>query len=459
MTEILQEKTPRETALQVLVRVLYKGAFANLALDRALKNSRLAASDRALVTELVNGTIRMKLHLEWVLKLFLTRPERRLAPNVEANLLMSIYQLLFLDRIPDYAVINEAVELAKLEGADAGRFVNGVLRNIARNLGSIEYPDKEKEPLKYLSVVYSHPDWLVSRWLNNYGWEPAVRFLRFNNSPAPLTVRVNTLRIDLKEMMGIFAGERVKAHPSSVYPAGVIIEDTAKPIMEMEAYKKGLFYVQSEATMLISQALAPEPGDMVFDMCCGVGGKSTHLAELMLNKGKVKAFDIYDKKLNILQANCRRLGISIVEPVKADILTFDFPAGSAAGVLLDAPCTGLGVLRARSDLRWRRKPSDIQELSRLQEKMLERAAAAVKPGGFLVYSTCTLEPEETEQVVQQFMTRHREFEFADLQSRLSFFPFKNEDREEAAKGRLAVFPPEYQIDGIYIALMRRKDFG
>ncbi|MGE5416930.1 MAG: 16S rRNA (cytosine(967)-C(5))-methyltransferase RsmB [Acidobacteriota bacterium] len=445
----------RELAVRVLVQVFFQGAYANLALDKALNNSQLQSADRGLVTELVNGTVRMKKHLDWVLKLFLSR-KRELKGRVYSVIVMTIYQLVFLDKIPAYAAINEAVNMVKREGQGISGMVNAVLRNVERNKGKLEYPDPAKNTIEYLAVYYSHPEWMVERWLDRYGQEGTVRLLEFNNNVAPLAVRTNTLEIDRDRLIEQLQSESVECHEGGIHPQCIIIDSLPQPIFRLETYRQGSFYIQSEATMLIPAALQPVPGQTLYDVCCGVGGKSSHLAEIMHNQGKINAIDLYNKKLDLLHMNCTRLGIDIVKSREADILNIMLPQESAHAVLLDAPCSGLGVLRSRADMRWRRQETDIEELAKLQSDMLEKVAPAVKHGGHLLYSTCTLEPEETDQVIEDFLSQHQEFESIDLSQNLSFFPFADVDRQTAVNGRLGVFPPVYGLDGMYLSLMRRK---
>ncbi|MGE5405001.1 MAG: 16S rRNA (cytosine(967)-C(5))-methyltransferase RsmB [Candidatus Saccharibacteria bacterium] len=455
---VKKDISARALAAQVLVQIFYQGSYANLALDKALNSSQLQPADRGLVTELVNGTVRMKKHLDWVLKLFLAR-NRGLKGRVYAVIVMTIYQLLFLDKIPAYAAINEAVNMVKKDGQGISGMVNGVLRNIERNKGKFEYPDPIKNAVENLAVYYSHPEWMVERWLSRYGQAGTVMLLEFNNSVAPLAIRTNTLKTTREELIEHLQSESVACHAGSIHPQCIIIDSLPQPIFRLENYRQGLFYIQSEATMLIPSTLQPSPGQSLYDVCCGVGGKSSHLAEIMHNQGKITAIDLYKKKLDLLSRNCGRLGINIVRPRETDVLNVMLPQESAHSILLDAPCSGLGVLRSRADMRWRRQEEDIEELAGMQQEMLERIAPAVKKGGYCLYSTCTLEPEETDKVIEEFLGRHGEFEPLDITEALNFFPYSDADRQTAVNGRLSVFPPVYGVDGMYISLMRRKNIG
>lgn len=420
-----------------------------------MKHCSLAPRDRGLVTELVNGTIRMKKHLDWVLDLFLASKQRKLERKVYVILIMSIYQLLFLERVPSYAVINEAVEMTRSEGKGASGLVNGLLRNVDRNRGQITYPDPSRDQVSYLAVFYSHPEWMVSRWIGRYGYEDTRKLLAFNNQSPPLTVRVNRLKTNVSELAALFDEEGVKAGVGKIPDTSLLLESTPGPLSELRSYRDGLFYIQGESTMLIPLCLAPKPGSLVYDFCCGVGGKTTHLAELMGDRGKITAFDLYRHKLELLELNCRRLGISIVESRQGDLFDQVPELAEADAVLLDAPCSGLGVLRSRADLRWRKKEEDIALMSELQSRMLEQVARTVRPGGKLLYSTCSLEPEENEELVERFVAKHRDFEFVNLDEALELNPWLNTGGNAAGNGYLTVFPPRHQADGMFMALLRR----
>ena len=451
----METVTARTLAVQILLQVFYESAYANLALERALKYCSLTPRDRGLVTELVNGTIRMKKHLDWVLDLFLVAKRRKLERRVYVILILSLYQLLFLERIPAYAVINEAVEMTRSEGKGASGLVNGLLRNVERNRDQITYPDPSRDMVSYLAVFYSHPEWMVSRWVDRYGYEDTRRLLAFNNQSPPLTVRVNRLKTRDSALAALMDDEGVKAKAGMIADTSLLLESTPGPISGLRSYRDGLFYVQSESTMLIPLCLAPQPGSLVYDFCCGVGGKTTHLAELMGDRGKIVAFDLYQHKLELLGMNCRRLGISIVESRRADLLEPIPELTEADAVLLDAPCSGLGVLRSRADLRWRKKEEDIALMSELQSRMLEQVARTVRPGGKLLYSTCSLEPEENQEVVERFVAHHTEFEFMNLDEVLEQNPWLSMEDTVAGKGHLTIFPPRHQADGMFVSLMRR----
>ncbi len=437
----------RELAVKVLQRIFYQGGYANLSLDQGLKNSALNERDRGLVTELVNGTVRMKEHLDWVLNIFLTRSRNKLNSRVYVILLVSIYQLLFLERVPAYAVINEAVDMARKHGQGAANLVNGLLRNLERNRDRVEFPDADKDPVKYLQVFYSHPEWMVVRWLNRYGFEKTRDLLAFNNLAPPLTARVNSLKIGFAELLDVLREEGVEVQPGRIKNTSIILEKLPMPLYRLNSYRQGYFYIQGEATMLIPLMLDPEPGSLVYDCCAGVGGKSVHLAELMGNRGRIVALELHQHKLDLMKINCNRLGVTIVEGRQGDLFGQlpRMPASDSA--LLDAPCTGLGVLRSRPDIRWRRKEPDIAGMAEIQGKMLETLAPRVRPGGHILYSTCTIEPEENEQVIEGFLSRHSGYDVEAL---------PGYSGEISTGPGMTFFPPQHGLDGMYMCLLRRR---
>lgn len=448
----------REAALLLVHQIEEKGAYANLVLDEEMRRNVREPLDRALLTELVNGTVRMKKHLDWVLNLFLPRPVEKQNPWLRDILRLGAYQILFLKRIPAYAAVDEAVNLARNRlNHPLSRLVNGVLRNLIRNLAEIPYPDARQQPGAYLATYYSHPEWIVERWMERYGFSTTCSLLDYNNRPPEVTVRTNILRTDRESLVRSLESEGCQCRASSLTPWGVRISGMAKPLRSLEAFQAGWFYVQDEASMLVAPALGPQEFDTVYDLAAGVGGKTTHLAELMNNRGTLRAGEVHAGKLDLLRFNCGRLGISIIETWAGDVLgqlPRDWQAGER--VLLDAPCSGTGVLRRRADARWRRSYKDIESLTPLQLSLLERAASLVKPGGWLVYSTCSLEPEENEQVVEAFLAAHPGFQPDDLSEALAFFPWAGEDKAAATGGKLTIFPPRYGVDGMFIARLRRK---
>ncbi|NLB17324.1 MAG: 16S rRNA (cytosine(967)-C(5))-methyltransferase RsmB, partial [Syntrophomonadaceae bacterium] len=442
----------RRLAVKILMRILYQGAYANLALDQGLKNSNLSERDRGLVTEIVNGTIRMKKHLEWVLNIFLIRKKTEFHSHVHVVLISALYQMLFLERIPAYAIINEAVEMTRGHGSGATGLVNGLLRNVERNREKIEFPDSQRQPIEYLATYYSHPEWMVSRWLERYGWEQTEKLLIFNNQPPSLAIRINRMRVGQSQLMSIFDEEEVIYRPGRLPDTCLVLDSLPVPLFRLGSYRQGLYYVQSEASMLIPLVLNPDPGSLVYDLCSGVGGKTSHLAELMEDKGRIVAVDLHQHKIDLLKIHCKRMGINIVESRVGDVIAMLPGFARGDSVLLDVPCSGSGVLRSRTDIRWRRNEEDIKAMATLQSQMLEAVADKVRKGGQLVYSTCSLEPEENEQVIEKFLTEHPDYKTLNVGEALT----GRLDSMGNEQDWLTIFPPHHGMDGMFICLLRRQ---
>jgi 16S rRNA (cytosine967-C5)-methyltransferase len=453
--KVSKKNSAREIALKVIHDVNEKGSYANLALDKALSFSSLSMRERRRVSEIVNGTIRMTKRLDWVLDLFLKQGIRKQHPWVRNILRMSLYQMICMAKVPDYACVNEAVELTRMKTRQPAlsRVVNGVLRSISRSRDTITWPEDE---LEYLSVYYSHPSWIVELLTDLYGLPACKSILEYNNTPAPLVLRSNSLYGTRDNLLRSLWAEGVKCSASARTPWGIYVEELNHPIAGLSAYQRGYFYVQNDASMLAAAILDPGPGQIVYDLCAGVGGKTTHLAEYMQNKGQIWAYDIYPQKVELLQHNCRRMGINIVQARVRSVFDQGAEGPLADCVLLDAPCSGLGVLNRRPDSRFRKTLRDTKELGAIQAQMLEKAVDLLAPGGLLLYATCTIHPEENEQQVSAVL-RNRSLVLEGFEKRLSFWGLDHGDKEQASRGMLAIIPGKYNSDGMFYALMRRTE--
>jgi 16S rRNA (cytosine967-C5)-methyltransferase len=434
--------TSRDAALEALHRVDVKSSYADLTLERILKTSALDARDRRLATELTFGCIRWKKRIDYLIGKFLKGDERRLDTYTRNILRLGAYQLLFLDRIPDYAAISEAVMQAKRYATKgSSSLVNGVLRSMAERSKGVSFPDKTKRPVEYLSVYYSHPEWMIRRWMSRYGFEGTERLCESNNSVAQLSVRVNLLKVTRDDLMKELEQEGVASSPGKYSGSSLSIAARGS-IASLRAYKEGLFQVQDESATIVSELLGPESGEMIVDLCSGPGGKATNIAELMTDQGAIIAVDIRPSRLKLVLDNAKRLGLNILFGVVADGRTFQ--ARGADRVIVDAPCSGLGVLRRRADLRWRMTEKEIENLSGLQLALLLNIADSVRSGGVLVYSTCTIEAEENELVVTRFLELRDDFL---LQSAEEFVDSRLVDEN----GFYETFPPKDGLDGAFAA--------
>lgn len=452
----------RGVALDLLCSVEERGAFANLALGPVLDRAGLARPERAFVTELVYGVVRRRLTLDWVLGQLLTRPADRLAPWVRNLLRLSLYQLMYLSRVPPEAACDEAVELAKGRGHQGiANLVNAVLRNYLRKQDQIVWPDPVAEPVRYLSTRESHPEWLVRRWVERLGFAEAEALLRADNVAPPVVLRANRLRTSRGGLLLRLAERGLEGAASRLTPEGVILRSRSGSVEELREVAEGYAQVQDEASMLIAHLVAPEPGERVLDAASAPGGKTTHLAELMGDRGEVRAFDLHPGKLGLVEANARRLGLTIVRAEPRDARSIG-EVGELRGAfdraLLDAPCTGLGVLRRRPDARWRKGAEDIATLAAQQRVLIRSVAACVRRGGRLVYSTCSTEPEEGEQVVEDFLSDSGgEFVVADARAVLAERGIDAAADESAFAGPyLRLWPQRHGTDGFFGACLIRR---
>jgi 16S rRNA (cytosine967-C5)-methyltransferase len=400
-------RSSREVALEVLRRVDADQAFSGVLLRRMLERAGLSDADGALATELTLGTLRHRAEVDWVLSRVSHTPLDDLPAPIRAVLRMGAYQLMFLDRIPPSAACSQAVELAKRVGhPGTARLVNAVLRTLAAAPPVL--PEDESTP-EGIALRCSHPVWLVRRWVERFGAEGARALCRTNNVAPFASVRLNTLRGTPASVAAAIEALGVVISRSTVVPEGGRIVG-APAHARRAAYAQGWVSPQDEGSMLVSRIVAPRPGETVVDACAGSGGKAMHLAALMENRGRVVACDIVPAKLDAAARHAARLGVTIVEPrlLPAERLAEALPL-AADRVLVDAPCSGLGVIRRRPEIKWRIQPEQLPVLAVRQRAILEDAAAAVRPGGLLVFSVCTLEPDEGPAAMAGFLDAHREF--------------------------------------------------
>ncbi|EAX48606.1 sun protein [Thermosinus carboxydivorans Nor1] len=438
----------REVALKVINRVDIDGAYANIALAQEMSQRDLTDRDRRFITELVYGTVKAGATLDWILSHYSSRPLDKIHPVIRNILRMGIYQIFFLSRIPVSAACNEAVKLAQKYGhAGTVKFVNAVLRSAGRSPDKVVYPDRERDPEKYIALRYFHPEWLVRRWVARFGAAICERLCEANNETPPLSLRTNTLKTSRADLLRRLAGEGVVCEPSAWAPEGILCHEYPA-LSKLASLRAGLFQVQDESSMTVAHVLSPRPGDFVIDACGAPGGKSTHIAALMGNKGKVLATDIYEHKLALMRDNAVRLGISILETQLLDAVKLgELYPGQADRVLVDAPCSGLGVLRRKPDSRWRKNEQMLTDLPRLQLAILASAAKCLKPGGILVYSTCTTEPEENGEVVKSFLATNPEF---ILEPAGRYLPVGRQEE------MVQLWPHADGVDGFFIARMVRR---
>jgi len=449
--------TPRDLALRVLNDLSRKPGFSATALDNLFRSRpHLEERDRAFVSQLVQGSVRWQARLDWTIGQTSDVSLKKISPPVLNLLRLALYQILFLDRVPESAAVNEAVKHAKKKHPPyIASFVNAVLRKVCRNKNQISFPDRDKTPVEYLSAFYSYPEWLVRKWIREWGIDFAEALLESQNRIPALTVRSNPLKINRGDLIRRLEGESgLVGKPTPYSPQGVQLIDFRGRVDRNKAFQEGLFQVQDEAAQLTSSLLSPAAGETVLDLCAGYGGKTTHLAELMGDQGKVIALDMNRTRLVSLATNTVRLGIRSAAALAADAsrnLTSLF-RGRFDRIVVDAPCSGLGVISRHPDGKWNKKEEDIPRLARLQKTILNSGCSILRTGGTLLYVTCTLSREENEEVVEACLAGNKEMVLVDLRDRAPLWARDLIDD----RGFLRTFPHLHDMDGFFGALLRRK---
>ncbi|MCF6095840.1 16S rRNA (cytosine(967)-C(5))-methyltransferase RsmB [Thermovorax subterraneus] len=447
----MKNKSPRAIAVKILTEV-EKGSYSNLALNRHL-TPEIEEEDRALITELVYGVVKYRVRLDYVLSKFSKAKISSIHPVVLNSLRVGLYQILFLDKIPDYAAVNESVDVAKSFGKRAAGFVNGILRNVIRNKDGIDYPEPAKEPVRYLSIYYSFPEWMVRRWIELFGFDFTESLLSAFNEKPKLCVRVNELKIKKDDLKSLLNKEGVKLSSGLFLEEALYIED-GPPLTRLESFKSGYFQPQDESSMLVARVLGAKGGEKVLDVAAAPGGKTTHIAQLMKNTGRIHAWDLHPHRIELLKETCRRLGVTIVHPEVRDAKIPDTKSFEQFDkVLVDAPCSGLGVIRRKPDIKWTKKPEDVINLKREQFELLSASSKYVKPGGAIVYSTCSIEPEENEKVIEKFLQENRDFEPDDIRP---FLPKALSGELKEPYGYIQIYPNVHGMDGFFIARLVRR---
>jgi 16S rRNA (cytosine967-C5)-methyltransferase len=447
----------REASLLALSRISEEGAFISLALAEVLPKVP-DRRDRSLAAEITYGVTAHRSTLDWMISRVTGRRVDSLDKPLPDILRIGFYQLYYLDRVPPPAAVHSTVELVKKSRKKAlAPFVNGVLRGALRKFSSLQdflQKNREAAPSEAasLALTYAHPEWLVKRWLERFGTAQTEALLSANNRPAPLTLRTNTLKVSREHLLQALASAGLTAEAGRITPESVVLTAGGR-VTDLEPYRQGWCQIQGESAMLVSRILAPRPGESVLDGCSAPGGKTTHLAQLMQNKGEIVALDIYPHRLALVEANCRRLGVSTVRTLNRDVRDLSVEsAGTFDRILLDVPCSGCGVIRRKPDLKWRRQEHYFAALAAVQSAMLQAAAQTLRPGGILVYSTCTNEPEETDGVVTAFLQGNPAFVSEDVRS---FLP--DGWREATGSAGVHLFPHIHGVDGFFICRLRRAD--
>lgn len=446
----------RELSVRVLDEVDTKGAYANLALDRILSEAEIDSRERSLATEIVYGTLRNRAYIDWVIDSLTPRGIDSIDPKLLNILRTAIYQIRFLTRIPPFAAVNEAVNLSKKRaGRNTHRFVNGLLRSYVRRIRELVPPSLEEDPALSLSITYSFPRWMVERWLAEYGLGNTVKLCEYFNSSPQLTVRVNRLRATRQEVADRLAARGIDVSLASHTEVGLVLKG-ASAVTHIPEFIEGLFTVQDVSSMLVAPVVNPRAGSLVVDACGAPGGKTTHLAELMDDTGTVLSLDVHEHRLRATREAASRLGLSSIKTMLHDATKeLSGLEDQVDALLIDAPCSGLGVLNRRADARWRKTPDDIDQLVELQKSILDAMSKCLKPGGTLVYSTCTITREENDDVIDWFLDSHRNFRPSAIANFLPASLVSLGGLRSSNDHSIRLLPFVHGTDGFYIARLTR----
>lgn len=432
----------RELILGILLEVIEEDNYSHLVIRSVLdKYQYLEKQERAFITRVSEGTIQTMIELDYIINRFSKVKVNKMKPVIRNILRMSVYQLKYMDSVPASAACNEAVKLARKKGfSSLSGFVNGVLRNISRELSSIPYPDKEKTPVAYFSVKYSMPEWIVEQWIADYGVEITAATIEAFSKEAPITIRTNLEKITPEKLVmqlqneGVLV-EKVRLQEFNEMDYAFMISGFDY-LNALPSFRDGLFYVQDISSMMVAEFAAPKQGDYIIDVCAAPGGKSTHLAEKMQETGMVEARDLTEYKIQLIEENIARHACTNMKAVQMDATVLDEASvGKADIVIADLPCSGLGVIRKKTDIKYKMTPEKMESLVSLQRNMLHTVCNYVKENGILLYSTCTIHREENEENVTWFLENHPEFELISMQQ---------------------IFPQEEFGDGFFIAKMQKN---
>jgi 16S rRNA (cytosine967-C5)-methyltransferase len=423
----------RRCAFAVVRRVFEQDAYADRAFRAEAERSKLDGRDRAFAMRLAYGTVQRRATIDHVIASLSERAPDRIDPAALAALRLGVQQLLFMGGVADHAAVTESVDLAKAAGSRGHGFVNAVLRRTAREGRALIDRLGEATPAE-AALRHSHPDWIAQEWWQQLGREEALALMRADNEPAESAARVNTLRATREELLAELEQAGAAAHVAADVPEGVVL-DGPFDLHRSRAFERGALMPQSRGSMLVARAVAPQPGERVLDLCAAPGAKTTHLAALMGDEGEVVAVEADANRAAALEGNAARLGAESVQVVVGDAARPDHGQGFDR-VLVDPPCSDLGTLQSRPDARWRKTPGQVADLSALQARILDAGASAVRPGGRLVYSTCTISARENDAQMQEFVARHPDF-------------------QPSPDGFVQTLPHRDRTDGFFIAAFER----
>lgn len=442
-----QNANVRLQAVRALHEINVDGAYANIVLQQYISKNKFNDVDRRFFTELVYGVMRRRNFLDAIIVYFTKKKIKKLSSWVVDILRLGIYQIHFMDKVPEQAAVNESVKLAKKLVRGLAPFVNGVLRNYVRQEADISIDVLAKTDAQRMALQYNMPEWMIAEWIKIYPLDEVEELCAYFNEKPKLSARLNLAKYTREEIEQALADANVEWEQSELFDEGIDIISHRGNLQKAKWVNEGYISFMDEGSLAIAHVVNPQPGEKILDVCAAPGGKALHMAALMQNKGVIKACDIYDTRLDLMQENSNKLGVEILEIALQDGRNLpNNDIGKFDRVLVDAPCSGLGILQKKLDMRWRKEPSILTSLADIQMEILESSAKAVKKDGILVYSTCTLNPKENEEIVTAFLAKHPEFSLEDAAKQIPF----------DIKGPMVTMEPhKYRTDGFFIARMKR----
>ncbi|HQY20412.1 MAG TPA: 16S rRNA (cytosine(967)-C(5))-methyltransferase RsmB [Ignavibacteria bacterium] len=445
----------RSCSVKILCRCERTDSYLEKLIDAELRNETLNDFDKALLNEISHGVIRWMRRLDWFLNGFYRGNYEKCLPEVRNALRVALYQILFLNKIPYSAAVNEAVEFVKrIHGDKHAGVVNGLLRTIIRTLENLVWPTREIDEVNYLGIIQSHPNWMVRRWINRFGFDDAVKLCEENNRRPVMALRVNTLKISVSDFEN-YLKEKNLFYKKGNYLDNFFSTKTMSKLFTDEYFKQGFFSIQDESAGLVSKLLDPKKEELILDLCSAPGGKTSHISELMGNEGKIIAVEKYLSRLEIMRTNLNRLGVKNVETFHDNVCEPETTElkesliGKADKILIDAPCSGLGVLSKKPDIKWKREPEDIINLQKIQLEILESSVKYLKDSGVILYSTCTTEKEENIDVVNLFLKDNPEFKIENASAFVDNSVVNND-------GCIELFPHKNKTDGAFSVRLKKN---
>lgn len=456
MTTVTSDQTSHDTANArqlafLTLRSIQRGAFADVAVDKTLSQAGLNPLDRRLLTELVYGSVRRQRTLDALIDQLATKKSAQQPPDLRLILHLGLYQLRYLNQIPASAAVNTTVELAKQNGfAGLKGFVNGVLRQYLRRAETQSEPlQLPEDPIARLGILHSYPDWMIQIWAAQIGLTETEQLCQWLNRAPAIDLRINPLRTDLATVAAAMQAAGIQVQRVEGVPQALRLVEHVGAIQTLPGFEAGWWMVQDSSAQFVSQFVDPQPGEVIADACAAPGGKTMHLAELMQDRGTIWAIDRTPSRLKKLQQNADRLGLQSIKSLTGDSRSLLQLVGQCDRVLVDAPCSGLGTLHRHADARWRQTPQTVEELTVLQQALLTETATWVKPGGVLVYATCTLHPAENEQTIETFLAQHSDWQIEPPppDSRLAMF--------QTDAGWLKIWPQRTDLDGFFMVRLKK----